>query len=204
MRRWMLVLTAMACAPAGGDGVVGDMAGTTTREALTQLQDAYGWGPEACTSPGGVAQGVGRGEQLDGVTLLACDGEPLPFTELCGADALWVTFSHAWCPHCRVQAESAEAIAGRFKAGRVAAVNVVVETPSRGVPNAADCAAWREGYGHGEVLTLFDPDQRSFVLWERNYTALSMTADADQVIVDKWHTDDEDDLVQQIRYALQR
>lgn len=69
-------------------------------------------------------------------------------------------------------------------------------------PDEADCRTWRAGHEHQEVITLFDPTQRSFVLFEENYTSLNVFVDANRVITSKVHTDVTSAIRAGIRSAL--
>jgi hypothetical protein len=80
-------------------------------------------------------------------------------------------------------------------AGRdIAAVNVVVEDVYGHRPDEQDCSAWREQQLQDRVITLYDDDTDSFVLWDENLTNLNVILSADRVIRTKLHTDIGEDI----------
>ena len=166
------------------------------------LETPESWGPEHCTSPEGVVPGWSIGEQLSLLILKDCAGNDVPMDAICGADATWMFFAHAWCPHCQKAAAEAEGILDAFGDKNLAVINVVVEDNGGGPATAGLCTSWRETFEQERVLTLFDPIFKSSFLWEQNYTALNVFLDADRIIRDKIHTDRADAITQALSTVL--
>lgn len=159
-------------------------------DSLAAQQAALGWGPEHCAPPpDGVQVGSRLGDQLDGLVLQTCEGVHISLNELCGAHAAWLSFAHAWCPHCREGAALAESLHATYADRGLASVNVLVEWGPGEAPSGEHCEAWRDTHGQDRVLTLYDAERVSFRLWDENYTALNVFLDADRVIRAKLHTD---------------
>jgi thiol-disulfide isomerase/thioredoxin len=178
------------------------MGPASSDESLAQQQQQWGWGASVCpATPAGVSSGYGTGEQLAGLTLLSCDGSEVSLDAICGAQASWIMFAHGWCPHCRLASQLAEGVYQQFAGENLAVVNVLVESATGDPPTPQDCHNWREAYAQDRVITLYDPNGASVVLWEQNYTALSVFLDEDRVIVNKLHTDVESQIVAAIEAA---
>ena len=79
---------------------------------------------------------------------------------------------------------------------------MLYETSNSERPTAEDCVAWRDQYGHQDVITLYDPTGAATALWEENFTALNVVLD-DQVIEAKLHTDQQPTIRAAIDAALQ-
>lgn len=172
-------------------------ADTSSGDSLAEQREAQGWGPDHCpATPEGVGVGYTLGDQLGDMVLYECAGEPVDLRELCGAETVWLSFAHAWCPHCVKAGSEMERIHQSYvDAGHdLASVSVVVEDISGGRPDEADCSAWREQQQQDRVLTLYDDDTDSFVLWEENFTNLNVILDESRVIRTKLHTDVEADI----------
>ena len=147
-------------------------------------------GADLCTAPpAGVSSGYGVGQQLAALTLKDCDGQPVAFSDLCGAAATWGFFAHGWCPHCKLAASFAESVAQTYGPSGGLVVNVLVQSSAYATPTAQDCQAWRAQYGHDAVLTLYDDSAASTALWDNSYTALSVFMNQDQVVIKKLHSD---------------
>jgi len=176
----------------------------TSAQALCEQQNEWGWGTDQCpAAPEGVTVGLGTGEQLEDIVLKDCEGNPVALSEVCGADATWLFFAHAWCPHCKKSSAFMEEVHASYEGTNLAAVNILVETTSGGSPDAGACSAWRGAYGHKEVITLYDESGVSFGLWEENYTALNVFLDKDRVITEKHHSDYRAEVESAIDGALQ-
>lgn len=205
----LVLFAAVACSSGrdtpGGTSPVETSAGSTgsgsveprtTAQSLAEQQAAYGWGAAACPPlPAGVAAGFLRGDQLGELVLRDCEGNAFDVREVCGARAVWLSFAHGWCPHCRENGSNMERIHGdAAAAGDLASLNVIVEDNDFDTPTELVCSAWRSEYAQDRVLTLFDPTGASLVLWEENVTALNVMLDDRRVIADKLHTDVEEEL----------
>jgi len=176
----------------------------TSAQALCEQQNEWGWGTNQCpAAPEGVTVGVGTGDQLEDIMLKDCEGNPVSLSEVCGADATWLFFAHAWCPHCKKSSAFMEDVHASYEGTNLATVNILVETSSQGRPDAAACAGWRSAYDHKEVITLYDESGASFALWEENYTALNVFLDKNHVITEKHHSDYRGDVESGIEGALQ-
>jgi thiol-disulfide isomerase/thioredoxin len=182
----------------GGTLDVGGMGGTaptgppTTAQSLSQQSEQWGWGADQCpATPAGVNLGYATGDQLDSLVLKDCEDNDVSLDAVCGADVTWMFFAHGWCPHCKLASSLMEEIDEEYAQHNMAVVNIVVESASGGPPTADTCQAWRDTYGQEDVLTLYDPTGASFVLWEQNYTALSVFLDGNRVIDSKLHSDSE-------------
>lgn len=188
--------TPLETSASSGSTGSGNMQALTTAEALAEQQADFGWGTAECPPlPAGVAVGFLRGDQLGELVLRDCEGNDFDLREVCGARAVWMSFAHGWCPHCRENGSNMERIhADAAAAGDLASLNIIVEDNDFDTPNELICSAWRSEYAQDRVLTLYDPTGASLVLWEQNATALNVMLDDSRVIADKLHTDVEDEL----------
>lgn len=164
----------------------------STNEALAELQAEHGWGQGVCETPTNAGYQVG--DQLDDLVFKACDGTAFDVRELCGADAVWISVAHAWCPHCQKNADQMEGVLADFRddGHEVAGVNVLVHDHDFDTPTEEVCEAWRTSYGQRFALTLFDDEDVNALILDTNQTALNMVIDADRVITAKVHTDVQD------------
>lgn len=160
------------------------------------------WSAEQCPKPSFVPVGTRVGEVLRDMTLYDCDGRAVKLTDLCGAKALWLSLHHTWCPHCRLLRDTMERIHASYAGKNLASVAIVVQTNSRTRPDAQACKDWKQAGGLQSVLTLYDPQGVTSVLWEQNYTALNVFVSGLRIITGKQHTDREADLRAQIERAL--
>jgi hypothetical protein len=166
-----------------------------TRDSLADQQQSRGWGPDQCPAlPVGLAVGYSIGDQLGDLAFKDCDGQPFDVREVCGADAVWLSFAHAWCPHCQVNAEMMEDLHAELveEGADLASLNIVVEDGSFNPPTAQVCNDWRTEFQQSAVLTLYDDAGVSFLLWEESFTALNVVLNSDRIIRAKIHTDDRD------------
>lgn len=176
---------------------LGACADTSSGDALAEQQQTQGWGPAQCPAPpDGVSVGYGVGEQIAALELFDCAGEPVELTAFCGAEVLWLSFAHMWCPHCVKAGSEMEAVHQSYvDAGRdLASVSIVVEDVAGNRPDESDCSGWREQQAQNRVITLYDDDTDSFVLWEVNLTNLNVIISEDRVIRTKLHTDIQADI----------
>jgi len=163
------------------------------------------WGAHACVEPpSGVSKGYKVGDQLANLEMKDCEGNVVTPADFCGADGLWILAAHGWCPHCKKASQLAEGLLQSVtsEGADLAAVVVLVETASQQPPTAADCQAFRTQSGHDKVVTLYAPISTMGVLWEQNYTALSVFANAEQILTGKVHSDVEVTLRAQIDAAI--
>jgi thiol-disulfide isomerase/thioredoxin len=181
-------------------------ADTSSGDSLEEQQEAQGWGAENCpATPQGVSVGFKLGDQLGELVLFDCAGEPVNLNALCGAEAAWLSFAHMWCPHCAKAASEMEAIHQSYvDAGHdLASVSIVVEDVSIERPDETDCSNWRDEHAQDRVVTLYDDDTDSFVLWEENLTNLNVLLTKERVIQSKIHSDREADIRAVIDRALE-
>jgi hypothetical protein len=181
-------------------------ADTSSGDSLEAQQAEQGWGPDACPdTPAGVSVGYEIGDQIGDLVLYECAGEPVDLRELCGAEAVWLSFAHTWCPHCKKAGSEMERIHRSYVDAGVdlASASVVVEEITGKEPDEDDCSGWREEQGQDLVVTLYDDDRDSFVLWDENLTNLNVVLNRDRVILTKIHTDVEEDIRAAIDLALQ-
>jgi len=171
-------------------------------DALRAQQETHGWGPDACAADDGIPSGTSVGERLSDTVLKTCGGADVAFSELCGADALWVAVIHAWCPSCRHLSEQAEALHTGYAGQNVASVQVLIEWGADAAPNAEQCAQWRKQYGQDEVLTFYDPERKTYALFDEPLTALNLFVDRQWRIDGKLHSADGDELRAGIDAAL--
>jgi hypothetical protein len=170
---------------------------------LESQQERYGWGSGACPAPPqGTAVGFTAGDYLQAVPLKDCDGSDVSFDELCGAQALWVSFAHAWCPHCNAVAEMAEDVHDGFAGRELASVNVLMEWNPDEEPNADHCQRWRDAFGLEDVIVWYDPEGVSLQYFELPYTALNLYIDSTRIIREKEHTDQQSRITADIEAAL--
>ncbi|MEJ7730828.1 MAG: hypothetical protein WKG00_16620, partial [Polyangiaceae bacterium] len=106
----------------------------------------------------------------------------------CGAEALWIFAAHGWCPLCQSVGKQAETLHDSFAGSGLVSVNVVVQDPDFGPPDAAYCKKWRDLNGLEDVITLFDPEGELLPLWSDS-TSLSAFVSADRRIVSKLEHD---------------
>ena len=172
-------------------------------DELLEQQAQYGWGTDRCPEAStDVSVGFSVGDQLDELVMKSCDGVDVSLRELCGADALWISTAHAWCPHCRVLASFAEEVHDSRAANNLASVHILIEWNSGEAADADHCDDWRDTYGHDDVITLYDPNGDSLALFEEPYTALNVFVDPHRVIDRKLHTDIQSDVELAIDLAL--
>jgi hypothetical protein len=178
----------------------------TTSGSLAEQQAEHGWGTDQCPAlPTNVASGFLVGDQLGELVLKDCDGADVDLRELCGADVLWLSIAHAWCPHCRENGANMERMRNELAedGDGIAAISILIDGNELGTPATAElCTGWRAQFGQDLVLTLFDPDERSMQLFERSVTALNVVIDRNRVIRDKLHTDVEEDILAAINAVL--
>lgn len=183
--RLRILLVALSLAACGDEEPPPD----DSHIALEQQQGQYGWGPERCAAPpAGTSVGYARLDQMGPLSLKSCGGATVTLSDVCGADATWLYFVHMWCPSCQQLGAMSEAIADDYATRNVASINIVVEDFGGQRPDEEDCRAWREKFGQQDVITLFDPNGDSFVMWEQPYTSLNAVLDDKQVIKTKVHT----------------
>jgi AhpC/TSA family len=131
--------------------------------------------------------GYGVGDRLGFLVVKDCDGRDVGLTNAAGARGLWIFAAHGWCPHCIRVSHAQEALAADWTDRGVSVVNVLVKNADNESPTAADCKAWKERHGFVRVVSLYDPDFRTRVLWEDNATALSVIMDVRHVVIAKFH-----------------
>jgi hypothetical protein len=172
--------------------------------ALEEQRETHGWGPEQCPAPPeGVQVGFHRFDQIADLRLLTCGEEEVALTDVCGADAAWLYFVHTWCPNCQQLGAKSEAIHDTFAGQNLASINIVVADSSDNRPDEADCRAWREELGQDQVITLFDPSGASFALFENPYTSLNVVLDHNRVIMSKFHSSIDRDVLNAIQARLE-
>ena len=176
---------------------------TTTSAVLARKQADFGWGPSKCqAAPNGEATGYDVGQQIPRDMVFRDEsGAPVQLAELCGARAVWLFFAHVWCPPCNEAGSMAEELALRYVDDEIAVVQVVVSDVNNLVPDAEDCATWRDTYDQLEALTLYDPVESYIDLELTDATALSVMLDKDQLIYTKFHGTDRDAFVQTLEAA---
>lgn len=176
-------------------------AATPTSEGERQAPPAP-QGSRCPPTPAGVTAGLATGDRLGAIVVKDCDDHEVSLDSLCGADALWIFAAHGWCSHCQAASRSAEAIRASFAGRNLAAVNILVETPSGEPPSARDCRAWKAANGLDAVMALYDPRGATRGLWDNDESALSVLVDRRWVIVSKAHTDRPTELETLIDSAL--
>lgn len=178
----------------------------TTAQSLARQQQENGWGPSFCReSPDGVTEGLGDEQRAPSdLTFRDCEGHDVDLAELCGADAVWLFFAHAWCPSCRSTGNRAEMLHDGFAGRNVASVQIVVEAGGGGPADEELCQRWRDDYEQGDVLTLFDPYGHHTPLVEGGYTALNVVLDEYHVITPKFHGSDGPTIETAIETAIAR
>lgn len=191
-----VALAALVAACSGAEEPHNEPASTSG--SLREQQAELGWGRDRCPPlPADVSSGYLLGDQLDTLVLRDCDGHPVDTREICGADVLWLSIAHAWCPHCRQNAANMEATHADYRARErnLGAMNILIEGNELGSPATEElCASWRVQFGQDRVLTLFDPDDVTQPLFEQSFTALNVFIDRNRIIARKLHTDVEADI----------
>ena len=188
----VFILAALGC---GGDDGPDD--------PLHEQQSQKGWGAQHCPAPPPeIAVGYQQFQQLGEIPLKTCNGDNVTLADVCGADAAWLYFVHMWCPNCRALGDMAESIHDSFEGQNLASVNVIVENSSGHPPDEDDCSSWRDTFDQEDVITLFDPEGKSFVLWNEAYTSLNVTLDSRRVIMGKFHSSRDRDVLASIGARL--
>jgi hypothetical protein len=177
----------------------------TTAEALANERKAHGWGPGACPPPPqGVSVGIDTDQQIMDFTVKDCEGHDVPLSDLCGAKSTWAFFAHSWCVPCQAVGAFGESVQHKYASRGLASIVVIVEGGTGMPPTKEDCQAWRDKFGENEVLTFFDPEQKTLQLFDNNNTTLSVFMDKDRVMWRKFHSHLEADVTSSIETSLAR
>jgi hypothetical protein len=126
------------------------------------------------------------------LTLNDCDGNPVSLTSFCDKKAVWIYAGHGWCDASKAIASNAEMVADRFAPLGVQSVFILLETGLFTMPTATDCKAWRDSHNLKDVIVLYDPAQKSKVLWDAGDMdpGINLFVDAKGVVVEKTHSFD--------------
>ncbi|MEM1030213.1 MAG: hypothetical protein AAF928_05315 [Myxococcota bacterium] len=124
-------------------------------------------GPSRCPDvPAGSRVGEQVGEVLPDYALRHCDGREASFTELCGAEGLFIFAAQGWCSVCQGVSLELEAIQAEYRTEGLQTVLVLTEHNTAGAPPDSDlCRTWRTQSPHDEVVTLYDPTGTLESLW---------------------------------------
>lgn len=156
----------------------------------------------SCPLPGpGQTVGTRLGNYLVNTDLKDCNGKTVKLSDFCGANAIWISFHHGWCPHCRLLRDIMEPIHSSYQGKGLVSIAILVQSSSRTPPDGQACQQWRQDGKHSKVITLYDPTFATRKYWEQNYTALNIFTSS-MIISSKFHSDTEADLRKAIQKAL--
>lgn len=183
-----------------GGGAMGGASSTssspTSGSTTSSSSGVGGLGADLCPEPEPpISSGFAVGDQLANVVVKDCEGNDVALDDFCGADGFWIFAAHGWCPLCQSVSGKQEGIVADY-AG-LAAVNVLLENGTGGVPDEAYCALWRDTHGHDAVVTLFDPTGEVLALWPNGSTSLSAFVDRDRIVRSKLEHESSETLIRQ-------
>ncbi len=161
------------------------------------------WGADQCpATPEGAAKGFAIGDQLDVLGFSRCDESAFALDSTCGASATWIFIAHAWCGECQTVASFSDEVAAYFEDHNVAIVHVLAHSPAKELPLSQDCVDWETLWGFENTTLVYDPWFASVFRADSGQTVQSVILDADRMIVEKLHTDDQAQILGAIQQAL--